>query len=377
MKSHLPGQDVIPPAVDDAWSCAVAKLRVTSRRIGATFPHATGPDGRYDAAAPSWWTAGFWPGMMWLAYRDTTDDGFRVIAEACEDALDATVREFDELYHDVGFMWSLTAVARYKLIGAEESRRRGLIAASLLAARFNLRGRFLRAWNEDKVGWAIVDSMMNLPLLYWAAEITGDPRFRYFALAHADTTLQHFVRADGSCRHIVCFDPATGEVVGTKAGQGSAPDSAWARGTAWALYGFALSYRSTQEPRYLEAAQRIADFFVSHLPADSVPYWDFRVPITPETPRDTSAAACAASGLLELARLAPSPAGARYRAAAMRVITALLNKYAVWDAVPEGLLRQGAGNVPEGRNISVSLIYGDYFFLEALAKLREQHELFW
>ena len=362
--------------IDATWERAVAKLRRTSGRIGDTFPHVS-KSGRYDRAPAHWWTAGFWPGLLWLVYRETHDEALRGLAESCERQLDQTIFEFDELYHDVGFMWSLASVARYKLLGADDSRRRGLLAASLLAARFNLRGQFLRAWNGDKVGWAIVDSLMNLPILYWASERTGDPRFKYVAMAHADTSLRHFVRADGSCRHIVSFDPANGEFIEALGGQGESPESAWSRGIAWALYGFTLSHKYTGEPRYLDAARRVAHFFVSHLPADLVPYWDFRAPVTTTTPRDSSAGACAASGLLELALHAPAPDAELFRNTAVALVHALDTQCGAWDADEEGLLRMGTGHVPEEQNIHVSLIYGDYFFVEALAKLLGQRELFW
>lgn len=362
--------------VDAAWDRTVAKVSRSSRRIGDTFPHVA-KGARYDSAPPHWWTAGFWPGLLWLVYRETQDMELRRIAESCERQLDETIFEFDELYHDVGFMWSLSSVARYKLLGAEDSRRRGLIAASLLAARFNLRGRFLRAWNQDKLGWAIVDSLMNLPILYWASERTGDPRFKYIAMAHADTSLRHFVRPDGSCRHIVSFDPVTGDFIEALGGQGESPESAWSRGIAWALYGFTLSHKYTGEPRYLEAACRVARFFVSHLPDDQVPYWDFHAPITEDTPRDSSAGACAASGLLELARLAPAADAGIFQDAAIEIVRALDTRCSAWDTDEEGILRLGTGHVPEDQNIHVSLIYGDYFFAEALAKLRGRHAVFW
>ena len=362
--------------VDSTWTKATAKITRASARIGATFPHVA-PAGTYDRAPAHWWTAGFWPGMLWLVYRDTRDERLQAIAEACERQLDAVIWEFDNLWHDIGFMWSLTSVARYRVTGADDARRRALIAASILASRFNLRGQYIRAWNGDKAGWAIVDCLMNLPLLHWASRCTDDPRFAYVAMAHADTSIRHFVRPDGSCRHIVAFDPKTGDVIGPIAGQGYAPESAWSRGAAWALYGFALTYRYTCEPRYLATACRIADFFIGHLPGDLIPYWDFRAPVEPQTPRDSSAAACAASGLFELAELVGDARADGYRAAAVRMLQALDRQCTAWERDDDVLLRLGAGNVPEGQNVNVSLIYGDYFFLEALAKLRGEVEVFW
>jgi unsaturated chondroitin disaccharide hydrolase len=362
--------------VESAWERARARIERSSRRIGATFPHAA-RNGRYDQAEPHWWTAGFWPGVLWLVYRDTKDERLRAIAEDCERQLDRVFLEYDNLWHDVGFMWSLSSVARYRLLGQDDSRRRGLLAASVLASRFNLNGRFIRAWNGSRTGWAIVDCLMNLPLLHWASEMTEDPRFACIARAHADTSLRHFVRSDGSCRHIVVFDPVTGAFGESLAGQGAGAESAWSRGAAWALYGFTLSYAATGEPAYLEAARHIGGFFITHLPADGVPYWDFRAPITPQTPKDTSAAVCAASGLLELARYVDPAESVRLRAAAVDLLWRLEERYVRRDEDSDGLLLGGAGNVPQGENINVSLIYGDYFYLEALAKLRGQTDLFW
>jgi unsaturated chondroitin disaccharide hydrolase len=367
--------------IDIAWNRATEKISRMSHRIRDGFPHVA-KNGRYDNAAIDWWTNGFWPGILWLTYRDKPDESLRAFAESCELKMEQAIWEFDNLHHDVGFMWSLTSVARYKLLRAEDSRRYGLIAASLLASRFNLRGNFIRAWNEDKAwtgqkaGWAIVDSLMNLPLLYWASECLGDPRFRYIAMAHADTALRHFIRPDGSCRHIVSFDPGTGNFIEALAGQGFSPNSAWSRGQSWALYGMALSYKYTGEARYLEGAERTARFFIEHLPPDGVPPWDFRVADLPDRPRDSSAGACAASGLLELANLAPPIRAAYYRDAGTALIRALHTICSVQNG-HEGLLGLGTGDCPRGVNVHVSLIYGDYFFLEGLAKLRGCTDLFW
>ncbi len=361
---------------DLAWNRTITKLTRTSQRIDDTFPHVS-RQGRYDSAAPQWWTAGFWPGLLWLAYRDTQDKRFSRLAESCELKLDAVLQGFDTLDHDTGFIWSLTSVARYKLLGGEESRRRALHAASILASRFNLSGRFIRAWNFGSTGWAIIDCMMNLPLLYWASETIGDPRFAHIANAHAETVLKHFLRADGSSRHIVSFDPQTGAFIEALGGQGYAPDSAWARGASWALHGFALAYRYTRLPQYLEASRRVADFFLASLPADGVPPWDFRAPQGPDTPLDSSAGACAASGLLELARLVPAADAEKYRKGGEDLVRALDRKCGAWDQDEEGLLLHATGHKPEGSNIDVPLIYGDYYFVEALSKLRGHVPTFW
>lgn len=370
--------------VNDAWEKVHEKVTRTSSRIGARFPHAS-VDGTYVLEAPHWWTAGFWPGLLWLLYRDSEskDDRYKDIAEACEQQLDEVLAGYDRLDHDIGFMWSLTSVARYKLLGEEQSRRRALLAASVLSGRFNIKGNYIRAWNpwsegERNEGWAIIDCMMNLPLLYWASETTGDPRFKHLAMAHADTVLNYFIRTDGSVNHIVIFDPQTGEFESVNGGQGFAPNSAWSRGASWAIYGMALSYRYTGEARYLEAAKRVAHFFLANLPEDSVPHWDFRLPPGVERFRDTSAGACAACGLLEIAGAVPEEESELYQAAGERILRSMFENYGAWDnQAEEGLILHGTSHYPERRNIDVPLIYGDYFFVEGLARLRGNAATFW
>lgn len=360
--------------IEDTWTKIVAKIGQTSERIGSTFPHVS-KNGRYDATSPNWWTAGFWPGMLWTIYADTKEERLRQIAEACEVELDSVLQRFYELDHDMGFMWTLTARANYRLTGNLESRRRALAAASHLAGRFNLAGGYIRAWNSgagqsvDKTGWAIIDCMMNLPLLYWASEEILDPRFRHVARAHADTVLREFIRPDGSVYHIVCFDPETGERVAALGGQGHAEQSAWSRGTAWALYGCALTYAYTREERFLDAAKRVAHFFVANLPADWVPYWDFRVDAKTDTTRDASAAAIAACGLLEIAKWVPEVERSAYQQSACRILQSLTSHYASWELEEEGLILQSTGNAPQNQNVNVPIIYGDYYFVEAIARL--------
>ncbi|RAU93296.1 glycoside hydrolase family 88 protein [Paenibacillus sp. YN15] len=356
--------------LDEAWNLAIHKVKTASLRIGSQFPHGS-HDGQYQLMKPDYWTAGFWPGMLWLAYRDNRDEELRRLAEECELRLDPVLYGFHELSHDTGFMWTLTAVADYTITGSSASRDRALIAASHLAGRFNLQGRFIRAWNNpERTGWAIIDCLMNLPLLYWASAETADPRFAQIAKAHAEMAVKHLIREDGSAYHVVMFDPATGEKEGYLGGQGYAAESAWARGASWGLYGAALSYQHTGDPLFLDAAERAADFFLNHLPEDLVPYWDFRLPATDGAPRDSSASAIAATGLLDLAALTAGGASDRYRNGAMAILQSLSSAaYAGGDG-EEALLLHGTGNLPGNQNIDKPLIYGDYYYLEALSKLR-------
>lgn len=338
-------------------------------QIGARSPHATA-GGVYDDMPPDWWTSGFWPGMLWVLYDLTGEARYREAAWPWDERIEACFTADADLHHDVGFQFLLTAALKHRITGDTDARRRGLLAATFLAGRFNLAGRFLRAWNHDLHGRVIIDSAMNLSLLFWASAETGDPRYRQIATAHAGTLLDHFQRPDGSVHHMLDFDPASGAPLRALAGQGLASESAWSRGQAWAIYGFAAIARETGEERFLEAARRVADFFLGALPLDGLPPWDFHATGLDE-PKDTSAAACAASGMLELARLLGPIQGRVYRWEAASILTALTGQYALWDdPAQQGILRGGTGHRPAGRNVDVSLIYGDYFYLEALAKLR-------
>lgn len=353
------------------FAMIVQKGESMLQQIGDKSPHAAKADGIYDDMRHDWWTSGFWPGMLWILYDMTGKEAYKNAAWGWDEKLEAKMMQENNFHHDVGFQFLPTAIIKHKLTGDADGLRRGLFAANFLAGRYNMAGRFLRAWNQDKVGWSIVDSSMNLSLLFWAAQTTNDPRFKHIARAHADTVVEHFIRADGSVKHIVSFDPETGELLGAIGGQGAGADSAWSRGAAWALYGMANTYRYTGDEKYLRASQRVANFFIANLPSDHVPHWDFRASEhRADEPRDSSAGACAASGLLDLASMLPVEEGNVYRDAAERMLISLHENYAAWDLPNhEAILLQATGNRPSGSNVNVSLIYGDYYFVEAVAKL--------
>lgn len=318
----------------------------------------------------SWWTNGFWAGILWQAYSSTGRKEYAETARFTERKLDECFQSYLGLHHDVGFMWMPSAVADYRMTGNAGSRRRGLHAANLLAGRFNPAG-FIRAWNDisgessDTRGWAIIDCLLNLPLLYWAGEETGDPRYRKIAETHADTVLKYFIRPDGSVCHIVELDPETGAFIRDYGGQGYGQGSSWTRGQAWGLYGFALSSRHTGAVRYLAAAQKIAEYFTAHIPADGKIPVDF---CQPDDPRwyDDIAAAVAACGLIELADLVPNRAR-EYLDPALLLLQNL-DKTADWNLDTDGFL-QNCSPAYHADIHNVNYTYGDYFFYEALLKL--------
>lgn len=314
----------------------------------------------------SWWTGGFWPGLMWQLWAASGDEWFKGEALRAEARLTDQFRTFERLNHDVGFMYLLSCGAHHKLLGDEQARVDALHAASLLMGRFNPAG-FIRAWNEpERVGYAIIDCMMNLSLLFWASDMTGDPRFAQVARIHADTTLRDFVRDDGSVSHIVEFDPVTGKRVREHMGQGYGEGTAWSRGQAWGLYGFALAWANTGDGRYLEASERIARFFMAHIRPDGLTDCDFCQPPQPER-LDNIAGACAACGLIELNRLTGKAA---YLEAAEGLLDGLIERCCDWSKDNCGLLtRCTASYHDDAAGVHTNIVYGDYFLVEALAKL--------
>uniref|UniRef100_UPI003D2BA310 glycoside hydrolase family 88 protein n=1 Tax=Paenibacillus oryzisoli TaxID=1850517 RepID=UPI003D2BA310 len=368
----------IESAALEAWWKGVQRKADGMLSRGIELAPHVAKSGAYDGLKLDQWISGFWPGMLWILYDLTGEERYKAAAWDWDVRMERHLLEDNHFHHDVGFQHLPTSVLKYKLTGDPDGRRRGLAAANFLAGRFNLAGQFLRAWNRDLTGWAIIDCMMNLSLLFWASNELEDPRFAQIACAHADTVLRHMIRGDGSTCHVAVFDPLTGELLEYKGWQGYAPDSCWSRGNAWALYGMTNTYRFTKQIKYLHAAQQVAHHFISSLPAEMVPPWDFRVPDAAEAPRDTSAASIAASGLLELAYVVRAEDGHKYRSAAERILRSLSENYAAFDEPQhEGILHGGTGHKPAEANVDVSLIYGDYYYVEALAKLQGwQHRVF-
>lgn len=360
--------------INDFWNRIRGKLAVTSEQIGADFPYTT-VDGVYSEFVHreglSWWTNGFWGGMMWLMYEDTKEVRYLDIARGCEEKLDVTLDQFTGLHHDVGFMWLPTAVADYKLTGDERAKVRGLHAAALLAGRFNPAGNFINAWNgESRIGWSIIDSMMNLPLLYWATVTTKDPRFANIAKVHADTVQKVFIRDDGSSNHIVIFDPVTGKVKQKPRGQGYAEGSSWSRGQSWALYGFTASYVYTGDESYLQTAKKCADYFLSQLDETGVPDIDFRAPKTPVL-KDASAGAIAASALVQLADLVDEAERGTYLNGAEKILRGL-EKNCDFTLEEQSILQNCSESYHMESSHHMPIIYGDYYLMEALLRLKNR-----
>ena len=360
------------------------KLEKVAQRSAEKIPYTT-VDGVHDDKSGDkeigWWTNGFWGGIMWQMYTLTGKEIYRNIAEQNEKKLDADLMDYEKLDHDNGFKWLPTAVADYRVTGNRISKNRGLLAAGNLAGRYNCAGKFIRAWNDwpnskvDRRGWAIIDCMMNLPLLYWASEETGDPRFSQIAANHADTAMKAFIRGDGSANHIVEFDPASGEMIKSYGGQGYGEGSSWTRGQSWGLYGFMLSYLHTQNNAYLETAERIANYFIANIPDSGLIPVDFRQPEDVKL-EDSTAAAIASCGLIELARQKDGRQQKIYLNAALKMLQALTKNSFNWNEEEDNLLTKCTAAYHDEKH-EFSIIYGDYFFLEALMKLTDKELFIW
>ncbi|SFU70879.1 glycoside hydrolase family 88 protein [Butyrivibrio sp. INlla21] len=361
--------------VDATLKKVADKMEVVTKRSLDKIPYTTDKYGRFDDKSGKdicWWTNGFWGGEMWQLYKLTGNEMYKKEAIKVEDKLDENLMNIEGLDHDNGFKWLPTSVCRYKLFNNKESYNRAMLAATNMAGRFNIVGRFIRAWNNwddvDRRGFAIIDCMMNLPLLYWASEETTDPRFEMIARAHADTAMKAFVREDGSVNHIIIFDPETGEIVGKPGGQGYGEGSSWTRGQSWGIYGFTLSYKYTGDEKYLDTAKAIANYVLSQIPDSYLIPIDYRQPDDIKL-EDSTAAAITASGLIELSQATgDDELSDRYLDAAFKLLKTLDEKRISWGTDTDNLLNNCAVDY-HGDGHDMSIIYGDYYFIEAIMKL--------
>lgn len=351
------------------------KEQIVALRSDGKIPYTT-VNGRFDDWTDriGWWTNGFYAGQMWLLYYVYKEDLFRKTAENIEEKLDKNLMEYMAMDHDNGFKWLLTSAANYKLTGNEMSKNRALLAAANLAGRYNPKGHFIRAWNDsgngDTAGWAIIDCMMNLPLLYWASKQTNDKRFTQIAKFHADMVSREYIREDGSSYHIMTFDPESGEKIKPLGGQGMDENSSWTRGQAWALYGFALSYNYTKEKRYLETAEKVAVYIQQELLK-----WEF-VPVDFAQKKDvlwedSSAAAIMACGFLELEQWIKSKERkTTFHKTAISLLRTLEEKRCNLTEETDFIIENCSVAYHEKEH-NVSLIYADYYFTEAILRLSD------
>ncbi len=369
--------------LDEVWEKTDKKLSRMAVKSRGKIPYTTTEDGEhndYSINAPGWWTNGFWPGLMWLMYHGTGNEEYRKTAEISEELMDDALRDFDILHHDVGFMWHIMSGANYRLTSNKESRVRNLYAASVLASRYNIDGGYIQAWNGKAVkGWSIIDCMMNLALLYWASDEIGDSRFAKIALRHAEMSLRDHIRPDGSVNHIVEHDIETGEVVKVHGGQGYNASSCWSRGLAWAIYGSVISYVYTHHKQFLDAAIKTANYFIVHAKrTDYKTVVDFNAPLEPIY-YDAAAGVCAACGILELSKYVSEAEAAVYTQEAINLLKATDKHFCDYSEKNDALVLMGTVEYPHKSmdGVHMPLIYSDFFFAEALLKLKGDDFFIW
>lgn len=367
----------------------VKKMDWVREKSKNKLPYRTDENGEHDSwegyhpelpdQGICWWTNGFWPGLLWLLYQVTGEIEYAKTARNAQKKLREAFDVYYGLHHDVGFMYLLGEVADYRLTGNESGKKYGLLAAQLLAGRFNPVGNFLRAWNdipeEDTRGWTIIDSMMNIQLLFWAYEVTKDPRFSHIATLHADTVRKYAIREDGSAKHIVEFHPETGEYLRSHGGQGYERGSSWSRGQAWALYGFSLAYRHCGKAEYLNTARKVAEYVLGQLGCDGKVPVDFKQPELPDW-EDGCGACVLASGLLELAELLPVENRQRYVDGAVKILS-YIDRNHCWYGEENDSFVQNCSASYHTNEHHITMVYADYFYLEAMLKLSGRKPEMW
>jgi len=352
------------------------------------FPSSNSFNGFYQPTENVEWTTGFWTGAIWLAYEYAKDEQFKQAAKVQADSFFHRIeRKIDVNHHDMGFLFSLSCVAAYKLTGDEKAREGALMAAEHLAGRYREKGRFLQAWGntgEASEYRLIIDCLLNLPLLYWASEETGEKRYAQMAENHIRTAMKCILREDDSTYHTYFMDPETGEPSYGVTHQGNRNQSAWARGQAWGIYGIALSYHYLKDESYIRLFTRVTDFFLTHLPKDLIPYWDFDFDTGSTEPRDSSAAAIAVCGMLEMAKYLDEAQRKKYTDAAHRLLYALIQECGNRDlSRSNGLLLHGTyargsrENTCKDRGVDECNTWGDYFYMEALTRVLSDWKMYW
>ncbi|MBN1273461.1 MAG: glycoside hydrolase family 88 protein [Candidatus Aminicenantes bacterium] len=350
----------------------MAQLRNSLEKIPVgRFPIRTKGLGAWELTLPEVWTSGFYPGCLWLAYQLSGDPFWVTYAQKYTEQLND--QQFNTGHHDVGFMILNSFGNGYKYNKNADYKSIILQAANSLATRYNKNVGCIQSWNGEFQ--VIIDNIMNLEILFWASKNGGDKRLYDIAVNHAKKTIENHLREDGSSFHVVVYDPATGKVKEKRTAQGYSSGSTWARGQAWGTYGFTMCFRETQDKTYLNAAVKMADYFIAHLPPDFIPFWDFNLPQDhPKQYKDSSAAAIFLSGLFELRDYVKTRPG--YDDVIEHILEALVRDYLSMGTESSGILLHGAYNAnsdnPYDRDAST--IWGDYYFLEALERHMDYSE---
>ena len=367
----------------EAMHYVKSKVNENLPKYSTVFPTSSSENLIYGEMGNKDWTEGFWTGILCLLYEDTNEEKYL-------SALETLLRTFQERLdqnidlntHDIGFLYSLSTLAGYKITGNEKAPELSVRAADCLMERYSEKAQIIQAWGnlEDpkEKGRMIIDCLMNLSLLYNISEITGEKKYKEAAEHHAKQAQKYLVREDYSTYHTYYMNVDTGEPIKGVTAQGYSDNSAWARGQAWGVYGFALSYAHTGDKTFLETASRIADYYLERLPEDFVPYWDLYFQEGDEY-RDSSSAGILACGLLELSKHLPvlDPRKKEYEETAVRIVKSLFENYTTEKDLSNGIIKHGVYAIPFHVGVDECCIWGDYFYVEALMRLRNVWNMYW
>ena len=338
------------------------------------FPRSANPDGTLHTRGAKNWTSGFFPGSLWYMYEYSQDEKFKDAAIKWTEAV--SENQFNTGTHDVGFIINCSYGNGKRLTGNEAYGPVMVQTAKSLMTRYNETVGCTKSWDWSKE-WkfpVIIDNMMNMELLFEASKLSGDESFKNAAIDHAKTTMKNHYRPDNSSYHVVDYDPETGEVLEKVTHQGINAESAWSRGQAWGLYGYTVCYRETKDPAFLQHADKIADFIIHHprTPDDLIPYWDYDAPGIPNEPRDASAAAIVASALLELSTYSQENAELYAGYAEKLLVSLSSDEYLAKPGTNNNfLLKHCTGHKTQDSEVDGPLVYGDYYFLEALLRYKK------
>jgi len=370
--------------VEKAIQHVLAKIDQSLDLFTDMFPDSSSENLVYKPIQNVEWTTSFWTGMLWLAYEHTGDEKYRKVAEKqIQSFKERLEKQIEVDHHDLGFLYSLSCVSAYKLTGNEEAKEIALQAADLLITRYYDKAGIIQAWgnlNDPKErGRMIIDCNLNLPLLYWASEVSGKQIYKEIAEIHVLQAAKYIVRPDASTYHTYYMDPETGEPLYGNTRQGYSDDSCWARGQAWGIYGFPLSFHYTNDWSLIELTKKLTNYYLNRLPEDEICYWDLIFTEGGEE-RDSSAAAITICGLLEMSKYLPvtDPEKRIYENAALKMVESLYNHYTTDIESPaNGILKHAVYFKGGGRGVDESCIWGDYYYFEALIRLVKDWKMYW
>lgn len=370
--------------LDKAIEIAVNKIEHNMTKLGNLYPTPATQNDAYSPMQNLEWTNGFWTGLLWLCYETTGKEKFRQTAEKnVQSFLHRIEKGIEVEHHDLGFLYSLSCVSAYKLTGNEQAKAAAIMAADKLMSRYQEKGGFIQAWGELREPEnyrLIVDCLLNIPLLFWASEVTGEDKYQKVAVRHYHSTIENAVREDASAYHTYYFDVETGEPLHGKTRQGYSDTSSWARGQAWLIYGIALFRTYCPQEDAIYVFEAITNYFLNRLPKDFVSFWDLIFMDGSEQSRDTSATAIAVCGMNQMDKFLPESNQYKlvYKYAQHSMLKSLIENYTEQknDGIT-ALLNEGVYSWHSGKGVNEGNIWGDYFYLEALIRFKKDWKMYW